>query len=98
MGAMNRLVAEFVYGFARTYHFREHAIKSMVGSSGRQRVQESCFDDYKVSVPPQPLLKLFREIAEPMFRHIKILHAQNQKLRVARDLLLPRLMSGEVAV
>jgi type I restriction enzyme S subunit len=29
---------------------------------------------------------------------IKVLHSQNQKLRAARDLLLPRLMSGEVAV
>jgi type I restriction enzyme S subunit len=93
-----RLTPEFVYCFARTYHFREHAIKSMVGSSGRQRVQESCFDDYKVCVPPQSFLNLFRELAEPVFRQIKILHTQNQKLRAARDLLLPRLMSGEVAV
>jgi type I restriction enzyme S subunit len=29
---------------------------------------------------------------------IKNLTTQNQKLRVARDLLLPRLMSGELAV
>jgi RadC-like JAB domain-containing protein len=87
-----------VYCFARTYDFREHAIKSMVGSSGRQRVQESCFDDYKVEVPTRSLLNLFRESAEPVFRMIKVLHSQNQKLRAARDLLLPRLMSGEVAV
>jgi hypothetical protein len=29
---------------------------------------------------------------------IKLLQSQNQKLRAAPDLLLPRLMSGEVAV
>jgi hypothetical protein len=29
---------------------------------------------------------------------IQILKQQNEKLRAARDLLLPRLMSGEVAV
>jgi type I restriction enzyme S subunit len=33
-----------------------------------------------------------------MFRQVRTLHSQNQKLRAARDLLLPRLMSGEIAV
>lgn len=33
-----------------------------------------------------------------MFRQIANLMEQNEKLRAARDLLLPRLMSGELAV
>lgn len=89
---------EFVYCLARTYDFREHAIKSMVGSSGRQRVQESCFDKYMVLVPPSDLLRRFSESSVPIFDQIKSLHAQNRKLRAARDLLLPRLMSGELTV
>jgi type I restriction enzyme S subunit len=93
-----RVTPEFVYCLARTYHFRENAIKSMIGSSGRQRVQESCFGKFMVYVPPPSLLRLFSEFAEPVFEQIKTLHAQNQKLRGARDLLLPRLMSGEIAV
>lgn len=93
-----RLTPEFVYCLARTYDFRENAIKSMVGSSGRQRVQESCFEKFFVLVPPTSLLALFREAVEPMFEQIKVLHFQNQKLRAARDVLLPRLMSGEIAV
>jgi len=36
------------------------------------------------------------EICAPMFRQILTLSLQNDKLRTARDLLLPRLMSGEV--
>ncbi len=91
-----RVTPEFVYCLARTYHFRENAIKSMVGSSGRQRVQESCFEKFQVLVPPPLLLNLFSESAEPIFRQIRVLHLQNQKLRAARDLLLPRLMSGEI--
>jgi len=93
-----RLTPEFVYGLARTYEFRENAIKSMVGSSGRQRVQESCFEKFLIWAPPQTLLYLFTESARPMFLQIKGLHAQNQKLMAARDLLLPRLMKGEIAV
>ena len=70
----------------------------MVGSSGRQRVQTSCFDKFLILVPPHMLLKLFTDFVSSDFRQIKVLYAQNQKLRDARDLLLPRLMSGVLAV
>lgn len=93
-----RVTPEFVYCLARTYEFRGNAIKSMVGSSGRQRVQESCFDKFMVNVPPASLIRLFSEFTEPAFEQITNLASQNQKLRTARDLLLPRLMSGELAV
>ena len=91
-----KLTPEYVYCLSRTYSFREHAIKSMIGASGRQRVQERCFDEHHILVPPPPILRLFEELAVPVFRQVKALHSQNQKLRQARDLLLPRLMSGEV--
>lgn len=93
-----RLTAQFVYCLARTYAFREHAIKSMVGSSGRQRVQETCFEKFHVLVPPRTLLNLFTDTVRPTFAQIKTLYLQVRKLTAARDLLLPRLMSGEVAV
>ncbi len=93
-----RLTPESVYCLARTYDFRENAVKSMIGSSGRQRVQESCFDRFLVPVPSGLLLGIFTETVRPMFRQVRTLHSQNQKLRAARDLLLPRLMSGEIDV
>ena len=93
-----RVTPQYVYCLARTHDFRGNAIKSMVGSSGRQRVQESCFEKFLVLIPPSTLLTLFTDSVRPQFRQIKTLHAQNQKLRAARDLLLPRLMTGEIAV
>jgi len=92
-----RVTPEFVYCLSRTYEFRGNAIKSMIGSSGRQRVQESCFEKFMVNVPPTSLLRLFSDFAEPAFEEIKNLTSQNQKLRQARDLLLPHLMNGELA-
>ena len=88
----------FVYLTARQPDFRENAIKSMVGSSGRQRVQPNCFHRYLVPVPPDLIAKVFVEAVEPMFEQISRLDQQNQKLAQARDLLLPRLMNGEIAV
>ena len=94
----HRVSSHFVYLTARQADFRENARRSMIGSSGRQRVQSSCFDRYHVAVPPRALALLFEEIVGELFEQIANLDVQNQKLADARDLLLPRLMSGEVAV
>lgn len=94
----NRASNYFVYLTARRSDFRENAIRSMIGSSGRQRVQPSCFDRYYVPVPPNHLALLFDETVEALFKQVAGLDHQNQKLAEARDLLLPRLMNGEIAV
>jgi len=93
-----RVSGYFVYLTSRQNSFRENAIKSMIGSSGRQRVQKSCFDRYRVPVPPPVLASVFDEIVAVMFEQIAKLDQSNQKLAQARDLLLPRLMNGEIAV
>lgn len=49
-------------------------------------------------VPDAKIVRLFEETVTPMFRQVGNLMQQNQKLRAGRDLLLPRLMSGEIAV
>ena len=43
---------QFVYYLATSPFFRNIAIKSMVGSSGRQRVQQSVLDELELLVPP----------------------------------------------
>ncbi len=88
------LTPEFVYLLARSDEFRGVAIKSMSGATGRQRVQEQCFNDFQIVQPPRLLLDRFSAIVEPSFRLIYRLHLQIQKLRQTRDLMLPRLLSG----
>ena len=90
------LTPQFVYLLARSDEFRGVAIKSMSGASGRQRVQEKCFADFQIVQPPLALLNLFSAIVMPSFRNIYKLHLQIQNLRLTRDLLLPRLLSGQV--
>jgi type I restriction enzyme S subunit len=88
------LTPEFVYLLARSDEFRGVAIKSMSGATGRQRVQEQCFDDFQIVQPPRALLDPFSAIVAPSFRLIYKLHLQIQNLRRTRELLLPRLLSG----
>lgn len=88
----------YVYLTAREPAFRENAVRSMIGSSGRQRVQSSCFDRYFVAVPPETLRTIFDDSVGGMFKQVANLDNQNRKLAQARDLLLPRLMNGEIVV
>ena len=52
----------------------------------------------KVVVPPAPLLDKFGDITASMEAQIHALQCQTQNLRRTRDLLLPRLLSGQIDV
>ena len=64
------LTPEFVYCLARSDDFRGTAIKSMSGASGRQRVQEHCFDEFIIAHPPRALLDRFSAIVAPSTLYI----------------------------
>ena len=49
-------------------------------------------------VTPMELQQRFEDAVHPMFTNVDVLMEQNEKLRVARDRLLPKLMSGEIEV
>ncbi|MBU1395221.1 MAG: restriction endonuclease subunit S [Gammaproteobacteria bacterium] len=56
------------------------------------------FEAQKILNPTVPLTTAFEEVTSQIDEQLRVLTLQNQKLRTARDLLLPRLMSGEIAV
>ena len=56
------------------------------------------FENIPFILPPEGLVNLFDCQIAPVFDQIANMVQQNQKLAKARDLLLPRLMSGEIAV
>lgn len=94
----NKISRYMIYLLAREDGFRQNAVTSMVGTSGRQRVQNNCFDKFMVSVPPNEIATEFEQKAKPMFRQIAALLASNHRLAKARDLLLPRLMDGRLPI
>ncbi len=49
-------------------------------------------------IPPKSLIDKFGKLVEPIYNQIEKLEMQNQKLREARDILLPRLMNGSIKV
>ena len=92
------LCPEYVYFLARNEDFRDNAIKSMSGASGRQRVQYTCFDNFYFAHPDSETLLFFADIVRPYFHLIRLLADKNVTLRQTLDILLPKLISGEVDV
>lgn len=80
--------------------FRENKEKLVGLSSGaaQKNVSQQIIRGLEMVMPPAKLVSAFAEILTPVFDQWLNLHIQNQKLRAARDLLLPRLMSGEIAL
>ena len=87
-----------VYLLARTDDFRQSAINSMSGSDGRQRVKSDKLKMLDYLHPTGELVEKFEKVAGPIFEKICKLSKQMQQAKQARDLLLPKLMSGEVEV
>lgn len=98
MRAKEDVPPEFVYLLARSESFREIAILSMSGATGRQRVRRDSLKAVELSRPPAKTLQRFGDLMRPKFRFIRNLANQNTNLCAQRDLLLPRLVSGAIDV
>ncbi len=61
-------------------------------------VSGATFEKADLLIPPEPLLKKFGDVTIPMAEEINTLQNQIQNLRRTRDLLLPRLLSGQVNI
>jgi type I restriction enzyme, S subunit len=86
------------YLLARHPAFREHAIRSMSGTSGRQRIQNDVLSQFPVAVPNEPIAKAFSELVLAVQESIQEGHQQAGTLSELRDTLLPRLISGQLSL
>ncbi|MFN8267104.1 MAG: restriction endonuclease subunit S [Chitinophagales bacterium] len=71
-----------------------------LGSNGSTftNVNKNKFENMEVFVPNQKVLSEYAQEFESPFNLILTLQKQNTKLREARDILLPKLMSGQIEV
>jgi type I restriction enzyme S subunit len=89
---------EFAYCLARSEVFREFAIQSMTGSSGRQRVPAESLSHYLQIVPTAQVAERFGMVARPLFERASAATSESRTLAAVRDALLPKLISGELRV
>ena len=76
----------------------EHASKHARGTTIPYAVWEGSLGEMLVALPSVDLLLAFEKIIRPMLRFIQLSFFRQKNLRQTRDLLLPKLISGEVSV
>lgn len=89
---------EFAYCLARGTEFRDFAIQSMTGSSGRQRVPAESLSRFRVVTAPNPIAGQFGRLIKPLFARSNAVTKESRTLAALRDTLLPKLISGELRV
>jgi type I restriction enzyme S subunit len=67
-----------------------------VGSTGQTELSRAAISETPVAIPPKRLRDEFGRLAAPLREQAEVLSAQIVILTAARDLLLPKLISGEI--
>ena len=89
--------------FAYLYHWvtTDKFVGYLVGNAGGAAypaVTATTFERADVTIPTAALMEQFTALAAPMLRQAAILRESNKRLSASRDLLLPRLISGQLSV
>jgi type I restriction enzyme S subunit len=94
---INKNLAYFLFFKFRTSEFREMLNSVAIGSSQKALTIETV-KKIEVEVPTDESLTEFNKETKTIIKLIYTLQKQNTKLREARDILLPRLMNGQIEV
>lgn len=77
---------------------QEHFERQGIGATGQTELSKKAIADAALVIPPSGLMRKFGEYAQPIRKQAELLRGQNEQIRAARDLLLPKLISGEIDV
>ena len=78
--------------------FKRTPVKSIVTGAVQPKISQANLRSIQVVIPPQPKLDAFNALIRPLFDQIRQNQDQNKALAAMRDVLLPKLMSGEVDI
>ena len=90
-----RVNGEFLFQFMKQY---ESAITQGNTGAAIPHANRKFILDMEIAMPSKKEAYYFDELTIPIIKLINTLHQQNTKLREARDILLPKLMNGQIEV
>lgn len=85
------------YSFVELFLAHSNVMGAKTGSAQPQITIENL--NYVTGIiPTKHLIELFCSVVTPIYEQVDLLYSQTQNLRRTRDLLLPRLLSGQIDV
>lgn len=77
---------------------KERGLRDVIGGAAQPQITLDGISSVELLTPPLSLRGRYQEKVLPVFKQAWLLESQIQNLRRARDLLLPRLLSGQLDV
>lgn len=71
-------------------------VRLIVTGAVQPKISQANLNNVSVVIPSKAELSTFNSIVQPIFSQIRNLRAESDRLTSTRDILLPRLMSGEI--
>ena len=94
-------LGQFDYPLVYLYHWlklgKPH-FESLSGGSTFAELTKGTFKRMKILTPPHALVQQFQQLVSPLFKSMETHLKANTSLKAIRDALLPRLISGKLAV
>lgn len=87
----------FMYLLLSSDTYQTNIQNSALGSA-QPNISASAIESIRAIIPTADLIEAFGKMVNPMFEKILDNLAENETLKITRDSLLPKLMSGEIVV
>ncbi len=88
----------FLFYGLKNERFKSYIIGCAQGAASQASITLDAIREFKILLPPSSLLDSLEDFVSPMWKLINNLDNKNFNLRLTRDYLLPRLISGEIDV
>jgi type I restriction enzyme, S subunit len=85
------------YLYFKLMELRAH-FNSLAQGAAQQNISKVKVANTEIDIPPRPLVTRFDAVVGPMMKLVSTLTKEKRNLRAQRDLLLPRLIAGEIDV
>ena len=73
-------------------------VKDKVTGAVQQKISQGNLNSITTIIPPEEVCKKFDLLIQPLFAQIRNLKQENDRLSELRDILLPKLMNGEILI
>ena len=95
--ANNDINKTYLYSLLKYSNFSDE-VKNHANGVNVLHLNPQNIEQFELVVASEPLRNNFGEIAKRIFNQIDVLYLKNENLKQTRDILLPRLISGEINV
>ena len=87
----------YILAYLRSTNTEQHIKKTLAGST-QKYISLGELRKMPIIIPDEKQLKNYNSIAIPLIKQITTLTEENKRLSSLRDILLPKLMSGELDI